>query len=465
MNYFSTRDSSQTPLNFSDVILSGLAPDGGLYVPETYPAFTRENLKGMSSLSYSDLAFACVKPFVGDDFNHEQLQKILTDCYSSPVFPDADITPVNFLFDTLYLQDLSQGPSLAFKDLALQFLGRCMSYLLQREGRELCILGASSGDTVSAAEQALKSKPNIKVVMLTPKTGMSPFQKAQAGSILDENIFNVSIDGPFDLCQDLVKAVNRDADFKAQYHLGAVNSINWGRILAQLVYYFKGYFSVTKKIGDPCDVVVPSGNFGNVLAGYIAKRCGLPLRRLIVATNENTVLHRFFQEGLYQKTAVQVTSSPSMDISKASNLERFFFDLAGRDPSQLSDWMHTFEGETGLDLGSALLHEARDFGFYSGASTHDERQVVIKDVYERCGRVVDPHTAAAIKVAQDYRQDEVPMLCMETAKPCKFEAAVEASLGFIPKRPHGFEGIEAAKQRFYDVDANEAALKDFIKGI
>ena len=465
MNYFSTRDHSKTALTFSDVILSGLAPDGGLYIPETYPSFTQDDLKGMSNLSYSALAFSCLKPFVGNDFDHADLQSILNDCYSSLVFPDPNITPVEPLFESLYLQDLSQGPSLAFKDLALQFLGRCMSYLLQREGRELCILGASSGDTVSAAEQALKSKPNIKVVMLTPKTGMSPFQKAQAGSILDDNIFNVSIDGPFDLCQDMVKALNRDAAFKAKYHLGAVNSINWGRILAQLVYYFKGYFSVTKRVGDACDVVVPSGNFGNVLAAYIAKRCGLPLRRLIVATNENTVLHRFFQEGLYQKTAVQVTSSPSMDISKASNLERFFYDLAGRDAGQLSTWMQTFEGAEGLNLGGALLHDAREYGFYSGSSTHDERQAVIKAVYDRCQRVVDPHTAAAIKVAQDYRQDEVPMLCMETAKPCKFEAAVEEALGFVPERPQGFDGLENAQQRFYDVEASEGALKAFIEGI
>ncbi|MEK9657631.1 MAG: threonine synthase [bacterium] len=465
MKYFSTRSTARPAVSFSDVLLAGLAPDGGLYVPDGYPELSKHALRDMSELAYADLAYACLLPYVGDDFCKEALKQIVEATYCQEVFPDQAVTPVESLYGSLYLQDLSQGPSLAFKDLALQFLGRSMDYLLGKADQCLTILGASSGDTVSAAEQALRSKSRIKVVMLTPKTGMSSFQRAQAGSILDENIFNVSIGGPFDLCQDLVKALNRDAAFKKEMFLGAVNSINWGRIVAQLVYYFKGYFSVVKTVGDPCDVVVPSGNFGNILAGYIAKRMGLPLRRLIVATNENTVLDRFFKEGVYQKTDVQVTSSPSMDISKASNLERFFFDLAGRDAGILAGWMEAFEGSDHVDLGDSLRDKARDYGFYSGTSTHCERQRVIKAIYERCGRIIDPHTAAAIKVAQDYREDDVPMICMETAKPCKFEDAVEEALGFLPDRPAGFEGIEDAEQRFYDVEASEDALKTFIKKI
>eukprot|EP01047_Picozoa_sp_COSAG01_P002327 COSAG01_NODE_61_length_29729_cov_196.711779_13_plen_469_part_00 len=463
MNYFSTRALDGERVSFSQALLAGLAPDGGLYVPAAYPEFTHSDLQALSTLSYAALAYACLLPYVGEDFCKDALKRILNDTYCERVFPDQAVTPVTALYDSFFLQDLSQGPSLAFKDLALQFLGRSMDYLLQEADQRLSILGASSGDTVSAAEQALRAKARIQVFMLTPKTGMSAFQRAQAGAILDDNIFNLSIEGPFDTCQDLVKLLNRDAAFKQRYRLGAVNSINWGRIVAQLVYYFKGYFAVTDTVGDPCDVVVPSGNFGNVLAGYIAKRMGLPLRRLIVATNENTVLDRFFKQGVYQKTAVQVTSSPSMDISKASNLERFFFDLAGRDAGTLADWMQRFEGQDTLDLGVSLRDRAQNYGFYSGTSTHAERQAAIKTVYERCGRVIDPHTAAAVKVAQDYKQDEVPMICMETAKPCKFEETVKEALGFMPERPAGFEGLEQAEQRFYDVGANEADLKAFLR--
>lgn len=464
MKYVSTRDTSQKTLTFSEVILNGLAPDGGLYVPVNYPEFSKKTLQKLANASYQKLAFECMQAYVGSDLTSTELNSLINQTYQENIFANnKSITPITSLDKNLYLQDLSTGPSLAFKDIALQFLGRTMDYLLEKNDQKLTILGASSGDTVSAAEQALKSKSRINVVMLTPITGMSEFQKAQAGTILDKNIFNVSINGPFDTCQDLVKAINRDAEFKKTYCIGAVNSINWGRILAQLVYYFKGYLNVIKDIGDPCDVVVPSGNFGNVLAAYIAKRMGLPLRRLIVATNENTVLDRFFKQGLYQKTTVKVTSSPSMDISKASNLERFFFDLADRKASTLSEWMHTFEGKHSIDLGETLRDKAKDYGFYSGSSTHDQRALEIKRIYDTSNRVIDPHTAAAVKVAKDYQIDTVPMICMETAKPCKFENTIKQSLGFIPARPKGYENIENAKQRFYQVDDNTQALKDFIR--
>jgi threonine synthase len=353
---------------------------------------------------------------------------------------------------------------LAFKDLAMQFLGHVMDYTLKQQGKPLTIVGASSGDTVSAAEEAMRGKRQIKVVMLTPKTGMSPFQKAQAGSILDDNIFNVSIPGPFDICQDLVKALNRDVRFKNDHHIGAVNSINWGRICAQVVYYFKGYFSVTSDNSEPVDVVVPSGNFGNVLAGYVAKQMGLPIRRLIVATNENQGLDVFLKTGSYKQRDIIVTSSPSMDISKASNIERLFFDLLDRKPDILSETMAEFETTKSVDLSHLYPKLRDDLGFISGRSTHNERRDVIKSVYSQFNYIIDPHTASAVKVAQDYHdQSKIPMICMETAKPTKFESAVEEAIGFIPDRPKRFRGLEDREQRFYEIDASVEALKAFIK--
>jgi threonine synthase len=463
MKYISTRDIQGEKCEFTDILLSGLAPEGGLYVPTHYPNITSQ-LAQLRERSYSELAFYIIRLFVGDSIPALDLDTIIKKTYHPSVFGSEEITPVTHLSDQIYVQDLSSGPSLAFKDLAMQFLGHVMDYTLKQQGKPLTIVGASSGDTVSAAEEAMRGKRQIKVVMLTPKTGMSPFQKAQAGSILDDNIFNVSIPGPFDICQDLVKALNRDVRFKNDHHIGAVNSINWGRICAQVVYYFKGYFSVTSDNSEPVDVVVPSGNFGNVLAGYVAKQMGLPIRRLIVATNENQGLDVFLKTGSYKQRDIIVTSSPSMDISKASNIERLFFDLLDRKPDILSETMAEFETTKSVDLSHLYPKLRDDLGFISGRSTHNERRDVIKSVYSQFNYIIDPHTASAVKVAQDYHdQSKIPMICMETAKPTKFESAVKEAIGFIPNRPKGFNGLEDREQRFYEIDASVEALKAFIK--
>lgn len=463
MNYVSTRDKQQKKYNFSSILLKGLADDGGLFLPEQYPEVTLAQLKTLATLSYADLAAQVMYPFVEGSLTFEQLHDLTTATYKSTIFGSTAITPLELLDTNLYLQDLSSGPSLAFKDMAMQFLGHLMQFELDRQGQTLTILGASSGDTVSAAEQAMRSKKNIDVFMLTPKTGMSAFQKAQAGSILDDNIFNISINGPFDLCQDLVKAVNRDVDFKQAYSIGAVNSINWGRILAQIVYYFNGYLSVVKQIGDPVDVCVPSGNFGNVLAAYMAKQMGLPLRQLIVSTNENVVLDHFFNTGIYQQRDVVVTSSPSMDISKASNIERLFYDILGKDAIACEQLMTTFEQEKRLDLTKYLTTLRKSIGFRSGCCSHRQRILTIKEVFQLSGRIIDPHTAAGVYVARQLKQsDQVPVLCMETAKPAKFEDVVFEALGFIPDRPIEFQGLEDKPQRFFDCEATTEAIKAFI---
>lgn len=464
MKYISTRDPNKASYSFSDVLLKGLAEDGGLYVPESYPNISADELSQLRQLPYHELAYDIISKFVGDSIPQADLKALLTATYSKSVFGSDAITPLTHLFDSIYLQDLSSGPSLAFKDMAMQFLGHIMEYELKRRGESITILGASSGDTVSAAEEAMRGKTQIKVVMLTPKEGMSPFQKAQAGSILDDNIINVSLPGPFDTCQDIVKQVNRDLDFKKEFKIGAVNSINWGRICAQIVYYFNGYFLATKTNNELIDVVVPSGNFGNVLAAYVAKQMGLPIRRFIVATNENRVLDTFFKTGVYKQQDVIVTSSPSMDISKASNIERFFYDVVGRDASVLADLMKEFETTHTLDLSQYLDKIQNEIGFYSGPSDHNERKRVIQDTYKQTHVIVDPHTASAIKVAKEYRDDStVPMICMETAKPTKFESAIQEALGFVPERPPGFEGLEDKEQRFFDVAASDESVKRFIK--
>ncbi len=461
--YISTRQRDTTEYSFTDVLLTGLAPDGGLFVPQEIPALSSAALSSLRTCSYGELAHRIIALFVGDAIPDTDLKTLINAAYCPTVFSDPSITPLTELSTGLYLQDLSTGPSLAFKDLAMQFLGQVLDYQLQREDRYLTILGASSGDTVSAAEEALRAKSRINVMMLTPKTGMSDFQKAQAGAILDPNIYNISIPGPFDRCQDLVKAINADPSFKSNYAIGAVNSINWGRICAQIVYYIYGYFQVTSQLDQVVDVVVPSGNFGNILAGYVAKKMGVPLGRLIVATNENNILDRFFKTGIYEQQSVIVTSSPSMDISKASNIERLFFDLMGRDAAQLNQAMAQFESTQTLDLSSHFETIHHQIGFRSGLATHQDRIQTIQRVYQNSQHIIDPHTAAGVHVAQQYHEDtSIPMICMETAKPTKFEATIQEALSFVPERPDQYKGLEAQKQRFFDLPDDEEAIKTFI---
>ena len=337
----STRDTKATNLSYTDVLLSGLAPDGGLYVPEKYPIFKTKELEALKEKAYADVAFAVKQKLVGGSIPDAELKTFIGKAYAKPTFAQehGKVVPVKEINNGLYIQNLSLGPTASFKDMAMQLLGREMAYELKKRGETLTILGATSGDTGSAAEAALKSREGITLVMLSPEEGMSDFQKAQMGSLSGENIFNVSIQGRFDDCQDLVKAIKQDDEFA---NLGAVNSINWGRISSQIPYYFAGYLQVAKNVGDPVDVTVPSGNFGNILSGYIAKQMGLPIRNLIIATNENNVLDVLIQTGEYKQKAANITSSPSMDISKASNYERLVFDIFEHDAANTHEYMEQF---------------------------------------------------------------------------------------------------------------------------
>jgi threonine synthase len=470
MKYISTRGDSPK-LNFTEVLLGGLAPDGGLYLPEHYPKFTNDELNDMREMSYQDLAFYIFEKFI-DDIPENDLREIVNKTYSAETFSYAreeqkaeDITPTLPLKNNLFLLSLSNGPTLAFKDIAMQFLGHIFEYVLGKQGKTLNILGATSGDTGPAAEYAMKGKKGIKVFMLSPHGTMSPFQSAQMYSLHDTNIFNIAIKGVFDDCQDIVKAVSKDLEFKSLNKIGAVNSINWGRILAQIVYYFKGYFDVTTKNSEKVDFTVPTGNFGNICAGHIARMMGLPINHLVVATNENDVLDEFFNTGNYAPRSSQdtfQTSSPSMDISKASNFERFIFDLLGRDSSALNDhWKKIDEGKA-FKLKEENFQKIKDYGFVSSSSKHINRVNFIRSIYNDFGVIIDTHTADGIKAAMDHSTSINPMVVLETALPVKFEKSVFEAIGVYPKRPDSLKDLELLDQKFEVFENSVESVKKYI---
>ena len=458
MRYVSTRGQAP-PRRFSEILLEGLAPDGGLYVPERLPSL---DLARLRPLGYRALAAEVLRPFMDDV---PELDALVERSYAPALFGDEAVTPLRTLERGLHLLALSNGPTLAFKDIALQLLGNLFEATLARRGETLNILGATSGDTGSAAEYALRGKRGIQVFMLSPHGRMSPFQRAQMYSLQDPNIHNLAVKGVFDDCQDLVKAVNADAAFKARYRIGAVNSINWARVAAQVVYYVKGYFAATGRDGEEVSFAVPSGNFGNIYAGHVARRMGLPVRRLVLASNENSVLDEFFRTGRYRiRRRVTETSSPSMDISKASNFERYVHDLVGGDGALVRDLWRRLEREGEFDLsGSPWWPRVARSGFVSGASRHAERIATIRAVHERYGVTIDPHTADGVKVGLEHREPLVPLICLETALPAKFAAVIRAALGREPERPAELADLEARPQRFQVIEPDVRALKRYIE--
>ena len=467
MKYISTRGATDRK-TFGEVLLMGLAPDGGLMLPEHYPQIDRATLDKWRGLAYADLAFEIMRLFA-TDIPEDDLRAIINRTYTAEAFGNAEITPVRTLSDGLKIQALSNGPTLAFKDMAMQFLGNAFEYVLKREGQTLNIVGATSGDTGSAAEYALRGKEGIHVFMMSPEGKMSAFQRAQMYSLQDENIHNIAVDGMFDDCQDIVKAIQNDAAFKEKYRIGTVNSINWGRVMAQVVYYFAGYFKATKSNDETVSFCVPSGNFGNVCAGHIAKQMGLPIRRLMVATNENDVLDEFFKTGSYRpRTAAHthVTSSPSMDISKASNFERFIFDLTGRDAAEIETlWAEVGAGK-GFNLAFALDKIRNEYGFVSGKSLHRDRLAVIKQVYGQDGELIDPHTADGVKVARELREAGETVVCLETALAAKFADTIREAVGDVEiPRPAKLQGLEDLPQKVQNVPNQAEAVKEIIRNV
>ncbi len=487
MRYISTRGHTASSLNssghtFTEILLGGLAPDGGLYLPEAYPQVSRNQLEQWRYLSYADLAYAVLSRFI-DDIPAADLQALLARTYTAGVYCNgrisaqaSEITPLRWLErpDTargeggLAILELSNGPTLAFKDMAMQLLGNLFEYVLARQGEEINILGATSGDTGSSAEYAMRGKKGVRVFMLSPHERMSAFQRAQMYSLHDANIHNLAVRGMFDDAQDIVKAVSNDHAFKAKYKIGAVNSINWARVAAQIVYYFKGYFAATADSNArQVDFAVPSGNFGNICAGHIARMMGLPIGRLVLATNENDVLDEFFRTGVYRPRAAAetcATSSPSMDISKASNFERFVFDLVGRNPAVIRQWWQEIDTGRSFDLsGTPFLARLPEFGFVSGKSTHADRLATIRRTFEKYGLMIDTHTADGLKVGSELRTHGIPMIVLETALPVKFEETMVEALGQKPERPASLQGIENLPQRVAVMDVSVEAVKHFIE--
>ncbi len=483
MKYYSTRGFNSNQ-SFSQIILEGLAPDGGLYMPRYYPQIYNK-LAEWKHLSYGQLAYEVIRLFC-DDIPSSDLQNICLKTYTYDIFKYTKsfenpnyIAPLTILGKSnIALLALSNGPTLAFKDMAMQFLGNLFEYILEKNATYLNIVGATSGDTGSAAEYAVKGRKNLRIFMLSPYQKMSAFQQAQMFSLNEDNIFNLAIDGFFDNCQDIVKNISNDIAFKSKYKIGTVNSINWARIVAQIVYYVHGYLQAIRaynlNIGDKVNYSVPSGNFGNVCAGHIARQMGLPINKLIVATNENNVLDIAFSTGIYcaknQQQTMQ-TSSPSMDISKASNFERFVFDYNNADSQKTVQDFNNFNTTNCIDFATKIdinnldfKQKFAQFGFISSSSSHAHRLAMIADVYARYNIIIDPHTADGIKAANENIDAKIPTIVLETAQAIKFSSTINDAIGITPPIHSDFKDICSGvyKNNVQIMPSDTAIIKQFI---
>ena len=460
MQYISTRGKSP-PRPFAAILLEGLARDGGLFVPEEYPRLSEDELQMLRGKPYYVVACTVLRMFM-PDIERRALHKIIGGAYNRVTFGSVDIAPVVQLEPGLHLLKLSEGPTLAFKDMAMQPLGGLMEHVLQERGAKLNILGATSGDTGSAAEYAMRGRDRVNVFMLSPFGRMSPFQRKQMYTLTDANIYNIAINGPFDDCQRVVKAVNSDAAFKEEHSIGAVNSINWARIACQVVYYVWAYLQVVERIGDPVQFAVPSGNFGNALSSHIARQMGLPIET-IVCTNENDVLDVFFTTGVYRvrrKEDVLVTSSPSRDIAEASHLERWVYDFVGRNSAIVEHCWKLLAKEGAFDVKET--NPGRDFGMSSARATQAEVLETIKQIYEQYKVIIDPHTAVAMKVGLEKRDRSIPLVIAETAQPAKFAETIHEAIGMTPEVPSEYEELEELPERFERMDPDPEEVKRFI---
>ena len=453
MRYVSTRGTAPV-LGFSDVVLAGLATDGGLYVPESWPSLPPDLPTG-----YAGLAAQVFAPFAGDDFTAADLHRLSTSAYST--FRHPDVVPLVPLEDGHSLMELFHGPTLAFKDVALQFLGRLFDHILTARGERVTIVGATSGDTGSAAIDGVRGCANVDIVILYPHGRVSEVQRRQMTTVDEPNVHTVAVDGTFDDCQDLVKAMFNDAEFRARHRLSAVNSINWARVMAQVVYYVEA----ARRSGGEIDVTVPTGNFGNVLSGWIARRMGAPIGRLVVASNTNDILTRFFETGSMRATGVQPTLSPSMDIQVSSNFERMLFEMNDRDGAVTRDQLVRFRENGRLDVEPDVFAEwiAPVFG-WGRANDHDTL-ATIRSVHESTGMLIDPHTAVGVKVARENLRPGVPMVTMATAHPAKFPDAVERATGERPALPDHLADLLERPERTVRLANDLAAVQAFVSSV
>jgi threonine synthase len=457
MKYLSTRGQVRG-LSFKDAVMMGLAEDGGLLLPESIPRINADQLEELAGLAYPELAFRIIARFA-TDIPADDLHKLIDRSYAA--FTHPDITPVAHK-DGVYILELFHGPTLAFKDIALQLLGNLFEYLLEERGERMNILGATSGDTGSAAIYGVRGKHNINIFILHPHKKVSPIQELQMTTVTDPNVFNLAIRGTFDDGQRIVKEIFGDLDFKREHALGAVNSINWARVLAQIVYYFYAWGRVSRATGRR-DIYfsVPTGNFGDIFAGYLAKRMGLPIRRLILATNANDILTRFINAGDYSISSVNPTLSPSMDIQIASNFERYLFYLYDENPAMVRNIIASFQESGALQFPGPLRERIAD-DFLAAAVSDPQTVETIRSFYDATGYTLDPHTAVGVRAARDLDLGDTPVVCLATAHPAKFDQAVEQAIGRRPQRPPSLQDIEQRESRCAVIDARIDAVKEFV---
>ncbi len=455
MRYISTRGGI-SPIPFKDAVMMGLATDGGLLLPESYPHVTRDQLESWRTLPYSELAFNIIAPFA-DDIPGDALKEMIRRSYAT--FTHPDVTPV-VRENGVYILELFHGVTLAFKDVALQFLGNLFEYILAERGERLNIIGATSGDTGSAAIHGVRDKQGITIFILHPHGKTSAVQAMQMTTVTDANVHNIAIRGTFDDCQDMVKALFNDLDFKSKYALGAVNSINWARVLAQVVYYFHAWLRVSDRTGQPVSFSVPTGNFGDIFAGYVAKRMGLPIASLLLATNENNILTRFVNDGDYSLTGVVPTASPSMDIQVASNFERYLFHLYGEDSGRVRSAFEGLRKEGRISFSPSEMLQVRQ-DFCSASVDQTATLATIGDFFRETGYLLDPHTAVGVRAALDLLPSGIPRVCLATAHPAKFSEAVEKATGKPAPVPDAVAVLSGLASRCEVMDADLEQVKAF----
>jgi threonine synthase len=456
MRYISTRGGI-APITFKDAVMMGLASDGGLLLPQSYPAITGEQLESWRGLSYQELAFEVISRFV-DDIPDNDLKSLINRSYAT--FTHPEVTPV-VKHNGVYILELFHGVTLAFKDVALQFLGNLFEYILAERHQTLNILGATSGDTGSAAIHGVRGKKGISIFILHPYGKTSAVQALQMTSVTDANVHNIALHGTFDDCQDMVKELFGDLEFKDKYSLGAVNSINWARVLAQVVYYFYAWLRVTDETAAPVHFSVPTGNFGDIFAGYVAKRMGLPVDTLLLATNENNILTRFINASDYSLGEVVSTVSPSMDIQIASNFERYLFHLFADNPARVKEAFAELKERGRISCSSDEMAQVRK-DFSSVSVNQDATLQEIRDFYAETGYLLDPHTAVGVKAALDLLSPDSARVCLATAHPAKFSETVERSLGFQLPAPQSVRDLYGKPTSCEIMDADIDKVRQFL---
>ncbi|PLY04935.1 MAG: threonine synthase [Desulfuromonas sp.] len=455
MRYKSTR-GQVSGVTFKQAVMMGLADDGGLLLPEELPSFSSAELERFRALSYPELAYEIISHFA-TDIPADDLKQLIERSYAT--FTNPAVTPV-VQHDGLNVLELFHGPTLAFKDVALQLLGNLFEYLLAESGQKMNIIGATSGDTGSAAIYGVRGKQNINIFILHPHGRVSPIQELQMTTVTDPNVFNLAIEGTFDDGQRIVKEIFADVDFKSRYALGAVNSINWARVMAQIVYYFYAWGQVAKGNQKVC-FSVPTGNFGDIFAGYLAKRMGLPIEKLILATNRNNILARFINDGDYSLDEVVQTWSPSMDIQVASNFERYLYYLLDEKSTAVTAALDTFTREKRLGFNTNQIEQIRN-DFLALSVDNNETLETIRTFHQATGYTLDPHTAVGVKAGQRLCPAETPLICLATAHPAKFDEAVIKAIGNPPTRPASLDGIESREKRVEVIAADTEAIKSYL---